>query len=168
MRFYDKINTTIDLHKLDDKSRQQNKACVGITKGGDLYTVDGSKSHRKINIAEAAEILETTSEEVQKLLDARGDYQIKDPEPVVPEIIPSPVVAPEVTEPAMESPKVEKPEQSKDPVQEAAGIIAKAVGEVLGEHEAKTKEQIDRIEGKVDKLQESVDKLQTEVENFYL
>lgn len=185
MRFYNKVESTIDLHKLDEDAKKENKKCVGVSRKGDLYTVDPGKNHRKITVEEAAEILETTSDEVQKLLEARGDYQIVDPEPVSPVIEPTPEQTAD-PEPATgfeeETPlepipsnddlvyrqNVEIQNPEKDIVIQAAEVIAKAVGEVLAEHQSNNDNKLARIEEKIDSIKISIDNLKETIDNFYL
>lgn len=184
MRFCDKTNTTVELYALNARAQSASKNCVGVTKQGDLFTVVG-KEHHKISVEAAAEILETTVAEVQKFLDARGDYQIKDPEPT-PKLEPEPlpqqntmpeqavvppmpeVVPPKGADPEMTSDPNPAMHDPNDPISAAAAIVAKAVGDVLAEHEIHREEKLERIEAKIDKLKEAVDKLQEVVENFYL
>jgi len=190
MRFCDKTNTTVELYALNAKAQSASKGLVGVTKQGDLFTVVG-KEHHKISVEAAAEILETTVAEVQKFLDARGDYQIKDPEPApipspepiqgttsIPQLSTMPkqpivppmpeVVPPKAADPEMTSDPNPARHDPDDPINAAAAIVAKAVGDVLAEHEIHREEQLERIEAKIDKLKEAVDKLQEVVENFYL
>lgn len=196
MRYYNRVESTIDLHKLDEEARKESKKCVGVSRKGDLYTVDPGKNHRKITVAEAAEILETTAEEVQKLLEARGEYQIVDPEPVSPVIEPTPEQKsdpepavgfeeeiPEIDyvpmDPITEAPLEEEQKPAvkhtvedcipeTDKVIQAAEMIAKAVGEVLTEHQSNNDNKLARIEEKIDDIKTSIDNLKEIIENFYL
>jgi tetrahydromethanopterin S-methyltransferase subunit G len=132
-RYYGRISIVPELKAIQDQASLEGKTAVGVTKGGGLYAIKSGKAE-KVAIEEAAKFLETSTEEVQKLVDAKGVYEIKDPEPEL-EIIEEPV-----TEPTQDSPsepvvdlREDAPEEEKAPEAEAAEDEKDEVHEKLDE-----------------------------------
>ncbi|MDR4969303.1 MAG: hypothetical protein RG740_06765 [Acholeplasmataceae bacterium] len=116
-RIYKLISTTTELEKLQREA--EGDTAVGISPSGALYIWDGSA--KKINVEKAAEILETTQENITKLVECKGAYEIVDEPRLDIELASFPEDIPTLNEPApdVESDPASEPDPEPE-VQEAA------------------------------------------------
>ena len=74
-KFYGLIGTHKDLGELERLALQKDKHAVGVTKNGRLYKYDlRIRQAVEIKPAEAAEILECTLDDIDKIIETKGRY----------------------------------------------------------------------------------------------
>ena len=89
-RFYKKIDSTLELKTLDDLAVAEEKRAVGISNSGSLYKWNREvRRPEKINASDATSILQVTPEELDKIIETRGAFEIVEPVEEVP--VPEPV-----------------------------------------------------------------------------
>jgi len=172
-RYYGKIETAIDLDKLQQEADKKGKIAVGVTKGGGLYALEKGKAVRIAGDA-AAIHLETTVEEIRNLVEKKGNYEIQSKkveasvgleEELPDEPVPTPEVIEEVPEEVVTDPEpieiIEEPEPEEEPVQEETPEPDEAP-----EYIQKVEKAIAALEAKVDALPGEHDGLLKEVKGL--
>lgn len=77
-RFYKLIATTSDLYALQMEAAKFDKVAVGVSKAGYLYKIDDTKKAVTISEVEAAELLETSIENIRNIIETEGAFVIND------------------------------------------------------------------------------------------
>lgn len=181
IRYYGQITKAQDLEKIQVAADKHGKTAVGITKGGGLYALKDGKA-LKIGEDVAAEHLETTIEEIRKLVESKGSYEIPSKkveasvgleEELPEELVEEPVPTPEVEEEVLEEPVVEEPQQEvieepvpdpveEEPVQEEPTPEPEEAPEYI----QKVEKAIKDLESKIDTLPGEHDGLLKEVKGL--
>lgn len=159
-RFYKKIDSTLELKNFDDLATAEGAVAVGVSNSGSLYKWNREvRRPEKINNSDAASILQVTPEEIDKIIETRGAFEIAEPieEVPVPVQEPAPV---EVIAPVKE---VKQEECTRTHYDDLVALIQAVHDDVKNLKEELHASNSD-LKNKVDNL----DSVVTELKNFII
>jgi hypothetical protein len=153
IKAYGNIKCEADL-KMIQSRLEVNQQAVGVSDGGNLFTLNKNSSIFQITREKAQELLQATHEEMDLIISSRGKYVFPDPVVEEPSIdalnIPfeSTEVVPDVIEPVVEKEVV----QSDTPIEKVIDVIE-------GEPEVNPDDEPDDAEDFVQISKEEYDEL---------
>lgn len=160
-RYYKKIDSTLELKNFDDVAAEVGNVAVGISNSGSLYKWNReTRRPEKISNSEAVEILQITPEELDKIIETRGAFEIVKPVEEAPVQEPTPV---EVVTPTEEVKQEVQEVCIKAHYDDVVALIKVVHDEVKSLKEELHAENID-LKAKIDNLENVV----TELKNFII
>lgn len=167
-RIYKVIGTTTALRNLQAEADKAGvKQAVGISPSKAIYIWNKDRNApEKIGVEQAAEILQTTPEEVVSLLQAKGDYEIQDKVEVKQEEQID-LVEEKLEDKPEYKPEVEPAQEDKD-VLKLLELIEEATKRSTEEIVNELRKVDVALAEKIEKLQESVTDLATIVRDHIL